>query len=332
MEIEPFEEADVPGAAALVAARHVRLRVAEPLLPAEYDSADVCAGSLNEAIGAGAAGLVARGDRGPEGFLLAARGDDARGVHVWTDLVCHAVAGEPEVMRRLYSELATGWVAEGRGHHYVVSPTDPGGAGRDWTRLGFGDAGPGVWLSLGFGHEQVHGARSTEMETRSPDGLSVRRAAPEDLDALEPLFPLIAGAHEGAPTFAYIEQRFYDELRPGHLELLEDPSVGYWVAESDGAPLGFAALRPVPDAEASILHPKGSVELLVAATTLEARGRGVMGALLGTSLTWAREEGFKVCVTDWRAANLASSSAWPRLGFNPVAYRLHRIVDPRTLP
>ena len=104
------------------------------------------------------------------------------------------------------------------------------------------------------------------------------------------------------------------------------------MAEDDGGVLGFAALRPVPDVEATMTHPAGSVELLVAATTPEARGRGVMGSVLSHALGWAKDQGYDVCVTDWRAANLDSSRAWPRLGFRPICFRLHRIIDPRMLP
>ena len=312
----------------MVAQRHSALRSALPLLPPE--SVGSCAAAIARALDDGALG-VATADGALSGFLLAAPGDDVRGSHVWTDLWCYGYSGDPEIMRRLYAYAAEAWTAEGRAHHYVIAPrlavTDA-----SWSRRGFGDDEVDVWHSMGFGHEQVHGVMGTDVAERTGEGVGVRRAGIDDLDVLAPLFPMIADAHRVAPTFAFIEQEFYEELDRGHLELLSDAGVGYWMAEDDRGVLGFAALRPIPDEEVTMVHPAGSVELLVAATTPAARGRGVMGVVLSRALGWAKEVGYEVCVTDWRAANLDSSSAWPSLGFRPMCYRLHRIVDPRMLP
>ena len=328
MTIRPFEARDIEAAAALVAARHSSMRAEEPLLPPV--AIEPCAAAIEEVIETGGGGVVAE-DGGLSGFLIATPGDDVRGAHVWSHLWCHAHAGNPEVMRRLYAHIAEGWTADGRGHQYVVAPRLPV-TDTSWRALGLGEEEVDIWHSLGFGHEQVHAVMGTDVEERTSAGLVVRRAGPDDLALLAPLFPMIAEAHRVAPTLAFIEQEFYDELDEGHMELLTDPGVGYWMAGDDSGVLGFAALRPVPDEEATMIHPPGSIELLVAATTPAARGRGVMGSVLSHALGWAKDQGYDVCVTDWRAANLGSSRAWPALGFRPVCYRLHRIIDPRMLP
>jgi GNAT superfamily N-acetyltransferase len=329
MNIRPFERPDIAAAAGVLAERHSAMRAAMPLLPPE--TVDSCAAAVGRALDDGARGVAAFDGEYLCGFLLATPGDNGRGSHVWTDLWGHGYKGDPETMRVLYGRLADGWTADSRGHHYLVAPRLPV---RDasWRTRGIGGDEADIWHSLGFGHEQVHAVMGTGVPERASAGVRVRRAGPEHLRVLAPLFPMTAEAHRVAPTFAFIEQEFYDELEEGHLELLSDPGVGYWMAEDDGAILGFAVLRPVPDEEVTMVHPAGSIELLAAATTPAARGRGIMGAVLSRALGWAKGEGYEVCVTDWRAANLDSSTAWPRLGFRPMCYRLHRIIDPRMLP
>ena len=60
-----------------------------------------------------------------------------------------------------------------------------------------------------------------------------------------------------------------------------------------------------------------------------ARGRGIATALLRRGLAHARAAGYCHCLTDWRSPNLLASRFWPWRGFQPVAYRLARRVDPR---
>jgi hypothetical protein len=54
-----------------------------------------------------------------------------------------------------------------------------------------------------------------------------------------------------------------------------------------------------------------------------------MTALTQRAFAWARAEGFETCLTDWRSTNPLSSAFWPRFGFEPAAYRLHRTIDAR---
>jgi len=164
---------------------------------------------------------------------------------------------------------------------------------------------------------------------RVEDPYSMRLARSDDLEAFLPVAPLIADSNVASPVFAYVDQAFYDDIGPGTLELLEDETVACWIAEHAGEVLGFVSMRPVPADEGSMLKPAGTVELIVAATLPRVRGNGVGRALCERALTWAAERGLEVCVIDWRAANLTASVFWPRRGFRPTAYRLHRLIDPR---
>ena len=69
--------------------------------------------------------------------------------------------------------------------------------------------------------------------------------------------------------------------------------------------------------------------LSVAATKPEARGRGLSTLLSGHGLQHAHESGFEVCYTNWISPNLLASRHWPRYGFQDVAYRLAKRIDPQ---
>jgi ribosomal protein S18 acetylase RimI-like enzyme len=75
--------------------------------------------------------------------------------------------------------------------------------------------------------------------------------------------------------------------------------------------------------------PERCCFLALAATREEARGRGIGTMLTAHGLREAHAEGYVVSLTDWRITNLQASRLWPRLGFRPFQYRLHRLIDDR---
>jgi ribosomal protein S18 acetylase RimI-like enzyme len=323
MQIRPFSLDDVEAGGQLLAARHRRDRAAEPALALRYEDPQVCSRLIRAALEQQATGAVAVDGDHYLGYQLATPGDDLRGRHVWTGLELHASAPDagPEVVRHLYAELAAGWVADGRIHHYAVVPVS--------------DLDP--WLALTFGHEQVHAVGPTRsVETEGSTDLtgrdfSVRLAGPDDLDAMLPVSRLIADSNVASPVFAYVDQSFYDDLRPSLLETLEDDTVTVWIAEDPAEVLGFVAVRPVPADEGSMLKPADAVELIVAATLPKVRGTGIGRVLCQHALAEFAAQGLEVCVIDWRAASLTASVFWPRRGFRPTAYRLHRLIDQRVV-
>ena len=327
MRIRAFGVDDVDACGRLLAARHRRDRSAAPALSAQYEDPEVCARLISDSLDRQAEGAVALDRDHLVGYQLAIPGDDLRGRHVWSGLEHHASAPDaPEVVRHLYADLAARWVADGRIHHYTVVPA--------------ADLGP--WLALAFGHEQVHALGPTNSnvtrQARSASGtdgldprISVRLAGPDDLDAVQPVCRLIADSNIASPVFAYVDQSFYDDLRPSILETLEDETIGFWIAEDATDVLGFVAVRPVPSAEGTMLKPAGTVELIVAATLAKARGTGIGRTLCERALAESAAQGLEVLVIDWRAANLTASVFWPRRGFRAFAYRLHRLIDPRVV-
>jgi GNAT superfamily N-acetyltransferase len=235
------------------------------------------------------------------------REDEVRGRHVWAALEDHWLAsGEAaDLYRRLYATAAPAWVEAGYLDHYVVVPAE-----RDVL-----DA----WYSLSFAQQQVHGALElAPLEPRMPEGFTIRRGGSDDLEAAMALAFVIFDHQAEGPTWAGAPAPPEEEARASYAEYLADPDVTYFLAERDTEPLGHLALERESDRV---------VYLAVAATVPAARGLGVGTALTDSALSWAHDEGFRTCVTDWRSANLLSSRFWTRRGFEPTAYRLFRPVQ-----
>jgi GNAT superfamily N-acetyltransferase len=318
--IEAFVPEMATGAGELLAALHREARRSEPSLDDLFEDPGVASSYLSHALKQGATGVAALDNDKVIAYLLCEKASDDSGAHVWSESGWQGWSADsgPAPLGQLYATEAARWVTGGIGHHFVVAGLhDPGGIS--------------TWQSLAFAREQVHAiTEARPMDASFP--FDVRRAEPEDIDLVSPAFPLIADAHSASPVFAYIGPSFREELRPGHLGLLNDEDAGYMIATENGELLGFSIVVPVRDEDATPITPRGSVAHVVAATMPEARGRGVQAALTAAVLGWAHERDFRTCVTDWRSANLDSSVVWPALGFRPTAVRFHRIIDPRVLP
>jgi len=228
-------------------------------------------------------------------------GDDGWGRHAWIDWTL-AEGEDAGVLRHLYAAAARPWVAEGHRAHYVEVP-----AARDDLLA--------VWFDLSFGKQQVYASRAI-----GPDHSSdprVRRGGPDDLETAVALGRVIWDHQRDAPVWSGLPERSVEELRAQWEEALADPELaGYFVFEDAGDALGHLTLWR---------DDEETVEL-VAATREDVRGRGVATALLETASAWAHEQGYRTCVLDWRSTNLLSSRFWPRRGFTPTRFRLHRLV------
>jgi GNAT superfamily N-acetyltransferase len=310
LEIHPFAEEHLDGAAALLEKRHRRHRDSEPLLGKSYDfRAEVEALWRGEA----ASGAVATRDGRIVGYLLGIRKDDARwGPNVWVDPAGYAVE-EGEDIRDLYAAAAARWVDEGRMRQYVMAPVADAAA-------------VDAWFRLSFGHQHAHGIREVP-DVSWPPG--VRLAETEDIDALVELAPLLVEHQARAPVFGIgLPRESAEEIRAEILEDLANPDFGNLLAEQDGRIVGAFQLVPaeLSGTHASVARPEGAVLLSWAATRPDMRGSGVGVALTNAGFAWAREHGYTTMVTDWRETNLLASRFWPRRGFRRSFLRLYRSI------
>lgn len=310
LEIHPLAEEHLDDAGELLKERHRRHREAEPLLAGGYDyrSEIEVLWKADDASGA-----VAVREGRVVGYLLGIRKDDARwGANIWVEPAGHA-AEEAEDVRDLYSVAAARWFDEGRTRHYVMAPASDSELLDAWSRLSFGT-------------QHAHGILEVP-DVAWPSG--VRLAVEEDIDALVELSPLLVEHQAHAPVFGVgLPREDPDEIRASILEDLPNPAIGDLVAEQDGYIVGAFQLAAVElsSTHSGLARPDGAVLLSWAATRPEIRGGGTGVALTEASFAWAREQGYKTMVTDWRETNLLSSRFWPRRGFRRSFLRLYRSI------
>ena len=315
-EILPFDESHLADAGRLLAERHRRHRVAEPLLSPRFEEVTAATAEVTSAWRADdASGAVASHEGRVVGFLLGSpKPSDVWGPNVWVEAAGQA-SDEPELMRDLYAAAATRWVDEGRTAHYVLTPAHD----TDLVR---------AWFRLGFGHQHSHALRHLPTgPVPTPPQVVVRRAARGDVPALARL-DLELPAHQGlSPVFSAGHVSTYDEAL-AEWEDVDDPEFATFVAEHGGRVIGSAvgcALEK-SSAHGGLTRPDRAGYLSFAAVFPDARGHGAGRALGEAVLGWCADAGHSCVATDWRVTNLLSSRTWPALGFAETFLRLHRVV------
>jgi GNAT superfamily N-acetyltransferase len=297
VEIVPFTDAHLDAAAELLAARHARHRVAEPLLPADVDFR---AQLESEWSAEGASGVFS-----PSGYLI------ARPAHGWLTVGIggHAVEGDAELARDLYAAAAARWVEDGHREHAIYLPAHDGALLDAWFRLTFGANG-------------ALGMRATAGEKPYDGGVEIRLGTPDDFGAAARLELAMFEALQPSPSFSDLTLQTPEEVEA---EWLDDDFSKYelFMAERDGAIVGHLLLfRRPPD----LRVPRDAIDLGGASTFPEARGTGVGRALTAHAIRWAHEHGYPTITTDWRMTNLWASRFWPKRGFRPTFLRLYRSI------
>jgi ribosomal protein S18 acetylase RimI-like enzyme len=314
LEIQPFSDAHLDAAAALLAERHARHREAEPLLLETIDFREEIAGLLERER---ASGAVALRDGRVVGFLLGTRrDDDAWGPNVWVEAAGHAVE-EAEDVRDLYAGIAEDWVEQGRTGHYAIVPAAD-------------DALVDAWFRLGFGAQHAHGIQEVPPQTAVdiPAGVEIRRPRAEEVEELIDLDLALPTHQAGAPVFSRRPLPSREESRREWLETLAGDEEHVLVGYLNGRPVACWSFVPLERSgeHAGLTRPERAAFLGFAATLPEARGSGLGLALTDTGFAWAAEQGYQVMVTDWRETNLLASRFWPRRGFRRTFLRLYRSI------
>jgi GNAT superfamily N-acetyltransferase len=325
-DLVPFAEHHHDEAAFLLTGRHQRDRAACPLLPARFEDAAIARTAI-EAVWRrpGARGIAAVDSGRLAGYLIGdAAVEPVRGRCAWVRLAGHALAEsvDTELYRDLYAALAAGWVAQGYFDHYILIPA----AER---------AALDAWFALSFGLEHAHGLRAlaaaAEADAWQPaPGLAIRRATPDDRETLVAVSQWLRCYQAGPPIWGAALPEDTLWIRDHYAELASDKDALVWLAFLDGQIAGFQTYFPAETADDDPLIPSACIDLSVAATHPELRGRGVGSALTQAGLADATARGYTSCNVDWRVTNLKSSRFWPWRGFQPAVYRLVRRVDPRT--
>jgi GNAT superfamily N-acetyltransferase len=314
-EILPFDENHLTDAGRLLAERHRRHRLAQPLLPKRFEDPDVARAEVDSLWSSeDASGAVAVVGGRAVGYLLGApKSLGVWGPNVWVDSAGHA-AESAETLRDLYGLAAARWADEGRTAHYVLVPASDADALRSWFRLA-------------FGQQHSHGLRGTRLgPPPPPPRVTVRRAVRDDIPTLARLDLELPRHQALSPTFSSGELGSYEESLHEWEEDFDDPEFATFVAKYDGRVVGSAVGCPLEKSSINtgLARPDGAGFLGFAAVFPEDRGLGAGRALGEAVLAWSGEQQHSCVVTDWRTTNLLSSRAWPALGFEESFVRLHR--------
>lgn len=316
-QVVPFDLQHLDAAAGLLAARQRRLRPIRPELPSAFEETAAHLPSLAALLDRdGASGFAAVSDGAVVGFLIGyPRSEPIWGRACWSPIEGSALADgtDAELMRDLYAAWSEHFVQRGHFRQYVHVPADD-------TDLA------AAWFRTGFGAMQAHAVRDLELAALPPDGVTVRRALPRDLDRVEGLLPLIAEALARPPAYAIRMPGEVATYRDSWAEELEEPKAHHWLAEDADRVLAMATFYA---ADPGPMIPDGAWELAVAMTRPDARGRGLMRALVAAGFAEAHQASATQCITDWRTASLLTHRTWTALGFRPTHFRLHRHVDER---
>jgi hypothetical protein len=275
VELAPFQDNFIADAGALLASRHRRDRLIFPELPPRFEDPLVA----REAVEVvwrhpDSSGVAAIEDGRLLGYLIGDVSiDTLRGRTAWIRLAGHALHQEvdADLYRDLYAAAAPAWLARGCFDHYAMLPAAD-------------EAGLAAWFALSFGQEQAHALRDLSLAAYdadiAPGDVIFRRASPGDRTALSNLSSLIARHQAQAPTWAVTLPEDVSALREGYAGLVDDPTTVVWLALRENEPVGFQAYFATQPTDGDLLTPADCVELKVAATRPEERGRGIGRAIL----------------------------------------------------
>ena len=317
LEILAFSDEHVEEAGGLLAARHARQRLVEPLLPERYEDPAIARDEIAvEWAATDTSGAAAFRNGRLVGYLIGASRDaELWGENVWVESAGQAVE-QPEDVRDLYAAAAGRWFEAGLRRHYVVVPATDSGLVEAWFRLG-------------FGHQQAYALRDVpaHVDLRVPDGVEIRAPRKTDIEALLAVDWALPAHQRSSPVFSQRPLPTAADLRREWHATLAGDEETVLIAWLDERPV---ACWSVSDARLSsrrgLALPERACYLGFASTVPEMRGLGIGVALTDASLAAAAAQGYAVMVTDWRVTNLLASRFWPRRGFRPDFFRLYRSI------
>jgi GNAT superfamily N-acetyltransferase len=326
LAIVPFDDMMLSAAGDLLAARHRAQRVTLPALPERLEDTAAARRAVEAAWRElHASGFAAIEDGRFVGYLIGAwQVDDIRGRTAWVRMAGHAIAPgmDTEVYRDLYAALASTWIDVGCFTHHALVPAT------DRTLLE-------PWYALGFGQEQAHAIRPiTAADAEAPTvdrDIVIRRAGPDDLDAIRSVADIVGRHQARSPIFAAFPPEMTDDWDDAWAQLLADETTIVLLALNGTRAIGFTLCSPAQESDTALLAPARCLELRLTAVRADARGTGIGRRLAAHIFAAAYAAGYTCCIADWRVPNLDASRFWPRQGFQMAYYRLARRIDERVI-
>jgi len=161
---------------------------------------------------------------------------------------------------------------------------------------------------------------------------TIRRATDADLPALGRMGALLLQTH-----YAYDRDRFMapgDEPEEGYAWFLgtqlREPDVAVFVAEHDGAVLGYVYAGIEPQSWKELREEAGFIHDIV--VEQPARRAGVANALMEAALHWLRSRGVPRVVLWTATQNLGARHLFERLGFRQTMVEMTCELGEPTAP
>ncbi len=321
-EILPFSAEMIPDAGKLLSERHAENRSKLPLLPARFEDPQVACKSVEASWKEKyAKGYAAFRDGEMIAYLVGTTTTQSWGRSGDVYLPGYALAKHesPRMIQDLYTRLGEDWVKRGCFDHYMYISAADAKVIQAIFDLGFGKQRVDALLDLGS---------LSIPDVEEPTGITIRQAGKGDNAHVGSFSDLIFRALAKAPYWHPTVPEDWDELYEGWSELPDAEEWTVWMALENDEALSMIGFRPELEQDKQLLASPKTVYLSVAATKPQARGRGINTALAWQGLERARQEGFEVCYTNWISPNLLASRFWPRFGFQDVAYRLAKGINP----
>jgi ribosomal protein S18 acetylase RimI-like enzyme len=263
-------------------------------------------------------GLAAFYENEMVGYIFARiQFDTDRGRYSWVPYEGMAVkqSESSELIRQLYAGASELWLEYGCFKHFVMTPLGD---------IRYADA----FQRLCFSIEQVHGVMDMNTYTyfkETPD-ISIRTVNESDKETMGDLSQIIFSYQTLSPTYAPALPEVVMEIKEGYKKIVDDNEAIVILAEIDSKAIGFQAYWPQSN---GLMSPDNAVELSISGVLPSKMGEGIGTKLMNEGYKIMKNKGYQYMVTDWRVANLASSTFWPKCGFQPVIYRMVRNIDER---
>jgi hypothetical protein len=252
------------------------------------------------------------------GFAIATIKRDA----IWGNVGWINLGGwsfDPEFIKYfplVYQKIADIWVKE-KIHQHCIMIFDYNKDGMD------------IFNNMGFARQQtfaVLNLSSSHDFTSSNSPYIYRRSTEHDQDEMNKFSRLIAEYQSKSPCFASAPLKYLESLDEGFSNITTDQEIDLFVVQHGSILAGYQGYYDTEKPD--LIIPPKSVELAVSGVTEIYRGKGCGLNMTLMGLSEQKKRGFNFAVTDWRCANLLSSTFWGKIGFIPVAHRLIRWIDP----
>ena len=224
---------------------------------------------------------------------------------------------DTDLLTTLYAELAAWGVSRG--------------ADAQMLAVLHGDDAADFWLDLGFARQDRYAFLPTVASPPATAGLTVRRGGPADRDFAAHFTLAEAHFHHNTPIFAFAPPDLDAARRRNMAAQLTDPANFTLIAEADGVALGGLSAFPLADLGHWMpsITPTPCIYIDSAFVEPQARGRGVLRALVAALAELARQHEAHGLFVTYLPANRGALRAWQGLGFQPLVTVHQRRLDPR---